>query len=97
MRRKITKSALARGVADGSERPGGTQPGRDGLIERNVQRRPVRADPGPHVRARTAVRRRVDVHAADDSVPIIENRVRKTHASFEVVRVALQVPQVLGE
>lgn len=41
--------------------------------------------------------RRVDVHASDDLVLVIEDGVGEPRTSFEVVRVALQVAQVLGE
>jgi hypothetical protein len=93
-----TEATLADGpVSDVGERPLGREPTRDGVVHRQIQFRAVCADPGPHLRDPGIRRRRVDVNASDDSIPIIEDRVGKTPTSLKVLGVALQVSQVLGQ
>ena len=84
-------------VVNALERPRGGEPGSDGVVEDGVQRRHVRAHPGPAARVEAGVVGRVDVDAADHDVRIgLEDRVREAPAGGEVVRMADEVAPVLG-
>jgi hypothetical protein len=82
------------------ERPVAFQPCADRVVEHGVQRRLVRADPGPDDRAAALVPagRRVDVDAADDFARGgAEHGVGESAAPREVLRVALEIAQVLRQ
>src|SRR5262249_18645276 len=88
-------------VLDRVERPIAFQPGADRVVEHRVERRLVRAHPGTDDRAAAALvlaGRRVDVDAADDLARGgAEHGVGEAAAPREVLRVALEITQVLRQ